>query len=86
MGSVIAVNQIKSSNGYDFLKHNKQYIEDGEIKNDTIDGSNEMNDWYFHMRFKRTDGRNGGGVQASCVGSDSHDDVEALDSNSDNIV
>ena len=86
MGSVIAVNQIKTSNGYDFLKHNKQYMEDGEIKNDTIDGSNEMNDWYFHMRFKRTAGRNGGGVQASCVGSDSHDDVEALDSNSDNIV
>lgn len=86
MGSVIAVNQIKTSNGYDFLKHNKQYIEDGEIKNDTIDGSMDMNDWYFHMRFKRTDGRNGGGVQSSCVGSDSHDDIEALDSNSDNIV
>ena len=31
-----------------FLKHNKQYIEDGEIKNDTIDGSMDMNDWFFN--------------------------------------
>tara|TARA_B100000131_G_scaffold234185_1_gene226103 strand:- start:264 stop:2543 length:2280 start_codon:yes stop_codon:yes gene_type:complete len=85
LGSVIGTNQIKTANGYDFLKHNKQYMEDGEYKDETIDGSTDMNDWFFHMRFKRTPGRNGGGFQASCVSAQSRDEIQITDSNSDNI-
>ena len=68
LSGLVLSNQIKTSNGYDLVKHNKQYMKDGEYKDVTIDGSVDMDEWFINFRMKRTPGRNGGGAQCSCVG------------------
>ena len=86
ISSVVFVNQVQTSDGYNFLKHNKQYIEGGEIKNDTIDGSTDMDGWFINPRMNRTPGRNGGGIQSSYVGPEARDEIDSVSSNSDNII
>ena len=85
ISSVVFVNQVQTSDGYNFLKHNKQYIENGEIKNDTIDGSTDMDGWFINPRMNRTPGRNGGGIQSSYVGPEARDEIDSVASNSENI-
>ena len=85
ISSVVFVNQVQTSDGYNFLKHNKQYIEGGEIKNDTIEGSTDMDGWFINPRMNRTPGRNGGGIQSSYVGPEARDEIDSVASNSDNI-
>tara|TARA_R100000664_G_C2754464_1_gene142077 strand:+ start:352 stop:2550 length:2199 start_codon:yes stop_codon:yes gene_type:complete len=70
LSGLVLSNQIKTSNGYELIKHNKQYMKDGEYKDVTIDGSVDMDEWFINFRMKRTPGRNGGGAQCSCVGKE----------------
>ena len=86
ISSVVFVNQVKTSNGYEFLKHNKQFIENGEIKNETISGGTDMDGWYINPRMNRTPGRNGGGIQSSYVGTKEREDINSDISNSENII
>ena len=86
ISSVVFVNQVKTSNGYEFLKHNKQFIENGEIKNETISGGTDMDGWYINPRMNRTPGRNGGGIQSSYVGVKEREDINSDISNSENII
>jgi hypothetical protein len=86
IASVVFVNQVKTSNGYEFLKHNKQFIENGEIKNETISGGTDMDGWYINPRMNRTAGRNGGGIQSSYVGAKEREDINSDISNSENII
>ena len=65
-----ATNQIRTSDGYEGVEHNKQYIEDGKAKSSTIPGENDMDKWYLAPRMYRTDGRNGGGIQLSFIGDE----------------
>ena len=85
VASVAFVNQVKTADGYDFLKHNKQYIENGEIKNETTSGGTDMDGWFINPRMNRTPGRNGGGIQSSWVGLEGRDEINANISNSENI-
>ena len=86
ISSAVFVNQVKTSNGYEFLKHNKQFIENGEIKNETISGGTDMDGWYINPRMNRTPGRNGGGIQSSYVGTKEREDINSDISNSENII
>jgi len=86
ISSVVFVNQVKTSNGYEFLKHNKQFIENGEIKNETISGGTDMDGWYINPRMNRTPGRNGGGIQSSYVGPKEREEINSDISNSENII
>jgi len=86
ISSVVFVNQVKTSNGYEFLKHNKQFIENGEIKNETISGGTDMDGWYVNPRMNRTPGRNGGGIQSSYVGPKEREEINSDISNSENII
>ena len=73
-----ATNQIRTSDGYEGVEHNKQYIEDGKAKSSTIPGENDMGKWYLAPRMYRTDGRNGGGIQLSFIGYYIYIDSDAI--------
>ena len=86
ISSVVIVNQVQTSDGYSFLKHNKQFIEDGKIKNETSSGGVDMDGWYINPRMNRTPGRNGGGIQSSWVGVEGRNEIDSDISNSENII
>lgn len=65
-----ATNQIRTSDGYKGVEHNKQYIDEGKAKSSTIPGENDMDKWYLAPRMYRTPGRNGGGIQLSFIGEE----------------
>ena len=65
-----ATNQIRTSDGYKGVEHNKQYIDEGKAKSSTIPGENDMDKWYLAPRMYRTPGRNGGGIQLSFIGDE----------------
>jgi len=63
-------NQIVTSNGYEGVTHNKQYYDNGTLKNTTVAGTTDRDEWYINFRMYRTAGRSGGGAQVSYIGSE----------------
>lgn len=61
-------NQIVTSNGYEGVTHNKQYYDNGVLKNTTVAGTTDRDEWYINFRMYRTAGRSGGGAQVSYIG------------------
>jgi len=61
-------NQIVTSNGYEGVTHNKQYYDNGTLKNTTVAGTTDRDEWYINFRMYRTAGRSGGGAQVSYIG------------------
>lgn len=61
-------NQIVTSNGYEGVTHNKQYYANGVLKNTTVAGTTDRDEWYINFRMYRTAGRSGGGAQVSYIG------------------
>lgn len=63
-------NIVRTSNGLEFLKHNKQYYDNGTLKNITTSGTTNMHEWYIDFRMNRTSGRSGGGAQSTYIGEE----------------
>lgn len=70
MSGLSLANQIVTSNGYQGVTHNKQYYDNGTLKNTTVAGTTDRDEWYINFRMYRTAGRNGGGAQTSYIGAE----------------
>jgi len=70
ISALATTNQIRTSDGYKGVEHNKQYIDNGKAKSSTVPGENNMDKWYLAPRMYRTAGRNGGGIQLSFIGDE----------------
>ena len=68
MTGLSLANQIRTSNGFDGVSHNKQYYNKGELKTSTLKGTTDLDEWYIEFRMYRTAGRSGGGAQVSYIG------------------
>ena len=68
MTGLSLANQIRTSEGFDGVSHNKQYYNKGELKTSTLKGTTDLDEWYIEFRMYRTAGRSGGGAQVSYIG------------------
>ena len=68
MTGLSLANQIRTSNGFEGVSHNKQYYNKGELKTSTLKGTTDLDEWYIEFRMYRTAGRSGGGAQVSYIG------------------
>ena len=70
MSGLSFANQVVTSNGYEGVTHNKQYYDNGTLKNTTVAGTTDRDEWYINFRMYKTAGRGGGGAQISYIGSE----------------
>ena len=70
MSGLAFANQVVTSNGYEGVTHNKQYYDNGTLKNTTVAGTMDRDEWYINFRMYKTAGRGGGGAQVSYIGKE----------------
>lgn len=70
MSGLSFANQVVTSNGYEGVTHNKQYYDNGTLKNTTVAGTIDRDEWYINFRMYKTAGRGGGGAQISYIGKE----------------
>jgi len=70
MSGLSFANQVVTSNGYEGVTHNKQYYDNGTLKNTTVAGTTDRDEWYINFRMYKTAGRGGGGAQISYIGKE----------------
>jgi hypothetical protein len=70
MSGLAFANQVVTSNGYEGVTHNKQYYDNGTLKNTTVEGTIDRDEWYINFRMYKTAGRGGGGAQVSYIGKE----------------
>lgn len=73
MSGLSFANQVVTSNGFEGVTHNKQYYDNGTLKNTTVAGTIDRDEWYINFRMYKTAGRGGGGAQISYIGSELKD-------------